>query len=103
VLPGTGTLDVLELAAVLGAAGQIGESLAVELEVGNDVDDLGGEALLAGSDDGTLGVGERDDSTAELNDLGAAYWATLPEPEMATRLPENDSLPPEAYWIMCST
>lgn len=69
MLPGAGTLDVLELAAVLGAAGQLGESLAVELEVGNNVDDLRGEALLAGSDDGTLGVGERGDGTAELDDL----------------------------------
>ena len=33
----------------------------------------------------------------------AAYWATLPEPEIATRLPWKDSLPPEAYWIMCWT
>lgn len=35
--------------------------------------------------------------------FNAAYWATLPEPEMATRLPLKDSLPPEAYWIMCWT
>jgi len=69
VLPGAGTLNVLQLAAVLGAGAELGESLALELEVGNDVDDLGGESLVAGGDDGALGVGEGDDGTAELDDL----------------------------------
>ena len=35
--------------------------------------------------------------------LRAANCATLPDPEMATRFPANDSLPPVAYWIMWFT
>src|SRR5271155_175481 len=35
--------------------------------------------------------------------LRAAYWATFPDPEMATLFPANDSLPSVAYLIMCET
>ena len=35
--------------------------------------------------------------------LRAAYWATFPEPDMATRLPLKVSFPPDAYWIMWLT
>ena len=35
--------------------------------------------------------------------LSAAYWATLPEPDTATRLPEKDSAPLETHLIICST
>lgn len=69
MLPWAGTLDPLELAAVLGAVGELGELLALELDVGNDVDELGVDSLVVGGDQGTLGVGERDDGSAELDDL----------------------------------
>lgn len=68
--PGTGTVDVLELLVELVAGGNGRELLALNLEVGNQVDFLGGEAALGlGEDERTLAVGDRRDGTAELDDL----------------------------------
>ena len=68
--PGTGTVDVLELLVELVAGGNGGELLALNLEVGDQVDFLGGEAALGlGEDERALAVGEGDDGTAELDDL----------------------------------
>lgn len=60
-------LDVLELVLVLGALAELGERLALDLEVGDVVDELGRDALVVGGDDGALGVGEGDDGGAELD------------------------------------
>lgn len=68
--PGTGTGNVLELGAEGGHGGELGDLLALDLDGGNGVDLLDGEgALLTVEDEGTLGVGEGDDGTAELDDL----------------------------------
>lgn len=68
--PGTGTGNVLELGAEGSLGGELGDLLALNLDLSNGVDLLGSEgALLAGENESTLGVGERDDGTAELDDL----------------------------------
>lgn len=64
LLPGTGTLDVLETVVL-----KSGKGLALELELGDGLDVLGVEAGLVGSNEGTLAVGERDDLAAELDNL----------------------------------
>lgn len=69
MLPWAGTLDPLELVAVLGAVGELGELLTLELEVCNDVDELGCDSLVVSGDQSTLAVGEGDDGTTKLNDL----------------------------------
>lgn len=68
--PGAGTGDVLELGAEGLGGGELGDLLALDLDGGDGVDLLGGErALLALEDESTLGVGEGDDGTAELDNL----------------------------------
>lgn len=68
--PGAGTSDVLELGAEGSLGGDLSDLLALDLDLGNGVDLLDGEgALLAVDDESTLGVGEGDDGTAELDDL----------------------------------
>lgn len=68
--PGAGTGDVLELGAEGSLGGDLSDLLALDLDLGNGVDLLDGEgALLAVDDESTLGVGEGDDGTAELDDL----------------------------------
>jgi hypothetical protein len=69
VHPGTLALEVVELVLVLGVVGQLGELLAVDLEVGDVVDDVGVEAGFVGGDESSLAVGEGDDDAAELDDL----------------------------------
>lgn len=69
VHPGAGALDVVELVLVLGAVGELGQLLAVHLQVGDVVDEVGGDALVGGGDKSALAVGERDDGAAELDDL----------------------------------
>lgn len=63
--PGASALEVGELAVVL----ELGQGLAVDLDIGNSSDVLGGEAGRVTSNQGTLGVGEGDDGTTELNNL----------------------------------
>lgn len=63
--PGTDTVNVLEVVLVA----VVGERAAVELELSNGGDILGGDALLASGDERALGVGKRDDLAAELDDL----------------------------------
>lgn len=63
--PGAGTGDVLEASLVLVGS----QRLASELDVGNLLNVLGGEAGIALGDESTLGVGERDNGGAELNTL----------------------------------
>lgn len=67
--PGTGTGDVLELGSESLSAGNLGDLLAVDLDLGDGVDLLGGEATLTVDDQGALAVGEGDDGTAKLDDL----------------------------------
>jgi len=68
--PGAGTGDVLELGAEGSGGSQLGDLLALDLDGGDLVDLLLGErALLADEDESTLGVGQGDDGTAELDDL----------------------------------
>ena len=62
--PGTGSLDVFELAFGL----EVGQGAALDLESGNLVDLSGGEAFTFG-DEGALRVGEGDDGGAELHAL----------------------------------
>ena len=76
--PGTGAGDVLELLGELVASGDGRELLALDLEVGNQVDLLGGEAaLLLGEDERTLGVGERNHGTAKLDDLESGVLSNV--------------------------
>lgn len=67
--PGAGTLDVLELGLEGVGGGQLGELLAVYLDLGDLSDLLGGKASVGGGDERTLGVGQGDNGTAELDDL----------------------------------
>lgn len=68
--PGAGTGDVLELGAEGSDGGELGDLPTLDLDGGDGVDLLGGErALLTVEDEGTLGVGQGDDGTAELDDL----------------------------------
>lgn len=56
VHPGTGAGDVLELACEGGGGGDAGDLLAVNLDLGDEGDFLGGEAAFAVDDQGTLAV-----------------------------------------------
>ena len=68
--PGTGTRDVLELGGEGGLGGELGDLLALDLDGGDGVDLLGSErTVLTLEHEGTLGIGEGDDGTAELDDL----------------------------------
>lgn len=67
--PGAGTLDVLELGGKGLGGSDLGQLLAVDLELGDDLDLGGGEAALAVDNQGALAVGQGDDGTAELDDL----------------------------------
>ena len=69
--PGARTGEVLEARGEGGVLSlvQLGEVAAGELDVGDELDVGLGEALLAGGDESALGVGERDDGSAELDDL----------------------------------
>ena len=68
--PGAGTGDVLELGAEGVLGGELGDLLALDLDLSDGVDLLSGEgALLAVQDESTLGVGEGDDGATELDDL----------------------------------
>lgn len=68
--PGAGTGDVLKLLVELIAGGDGGELLALNLEGGDQVDLVGGEAtLLFGENERALAVGEGDNGTAKLDDL----------------------------------
>jgi hypothetical protein len=55
---------------------EVGEVLALELELGDLGDGLDGESLGAGGDEGSLGVGEREDGSSELNDLEGGVLQT---------------------------
>jgi hypothetical protein len=61
--------EVVELVLVLVLLGELGQLLAVDLKVGDVVDDVGVEAGVAGGDERALAVRERDDGAAELDDL----------------------------------
>ena len=68
--PGAGAGDVLELGAEGSLGSELGDLLTLNLDGGDGVDLLGSErALLAVEDESTLGVGQRDDGTAELDGL----------------------------------
>ena len=68
--PGAGTGDVLELGGESSLGGELGDLLTLDLDGGDLVDLLGGEAtLLTVEDESTLGVGEGDDGAAQLDDL----------------------------------
>ena len=67
--PGAGVGDVAELVDELGGADDGGELLALDLQVGDGVDLGGGEAGVTDGDQGALAVGQRDDGTAQLDDL----------------------------------
>ena len=65
VEPGASTLDPLDVAVVLEG----GKGLTGLLDSHDGVDILNGDAGLASGDEGTLGVGERDDGGTELDEL----------------------------------
>lgn len=67
--PGAGTLEVLELGLEGVSGGQLGELLAVNLDLGDLGDLLGSEASLTRGDQSALGVRQGEDGTAELDDL----------------------------------
>lgn len=76
--PGAGTGDVLELLGELVAGGDGRELLALDLEVGNEVDLLWSEGtLLLGEDERTLGVGKRSHGTAKLDDLESGVLSNV--------------------------
>jgi hypothetical protein len=59
------TLNILE--AIHDS--ELNEVSALELKLADLGDKLGGEASRAGGEEGTLGVGERDDGSSKLDDL----------------------------------
>jgi len=65
-------VDVLE-AVVL----ECGQGLALDLECRDLVDDLRGEALVAFSDQSTLAVAERHDSSAKLDGLESSILSNV--------------------------
>ena len=67
VRPGSGAVDVLELAVEALRAGDLADGLALDLQRGDRVDLLRGDALGAGGDEAAFAVGERDDGRAELD------------------------------------
>lgn len=71
VRPGALALEVGEAGSQGGVFSgiELGEVSTVELDVGDELNVGLGEALIFVGDEGTLGVGEGDDLSAELNDL----------------------------------
>jgi len=65
VEPGAGALDVLETST----GGVLGESLALDLELSNRPNILGGDEAIVDGNKGTLGIGKGDNGGAELNAL----------------------------------
>lgn len=63
--PGAGTLNPLESALVVVG----GKGLALDLEVGDGLDILGGDEVVTLSDQGALGVGKGKNSSTKLNAL----------------------------------
>lgn len=74
------TVNVLELVLVLCALRQLGEGLSLDLEIGNVVDDVGSDALALGGNDGTLAVGQGDNSGSELDGLECGVLCDVARP-----------------------
>jgi len=67
--PWAGTLVILEGVLEAGGGSNLAQLLTVELELGDLLDVLGGNALLAGGDEGAFGIGERENGATEFDDL----------------------------------
>lgn len=66
------TGDVLE--SIDGS--ELVEVLTLELELANGGDGLRGKSLRSGSDEGSLGVGKRNNGSSELDDLEGSVLET---------------------------